>query len=260
MRRPPPVRENQCTLSADLHYVSHTYYYHCDYTLVDFCGGKAHSGIADLANKVLSDIETVNAIQQGLNMNSTYRLVLTGHSLGAGIASLLTLMLHVNASDRNAWSAKLREILCFGFGCPPVFVSTEGTAKETLIEKAFSNTVCFINGDDVIPHLSLDAIRRLAELLRRVFNALNEPPQDVEAIVNNAAVDLNPIPNAERLRIPGKFVAWMLSKPENATKSDVVLCEPSKVSNLGFRLIGTLAFDQQPAQYGQRFKDLDSAK
>jgi hypothetical protein len=64
MGRPPPVRENQCTLSADLHYVSHNYYNY-DYTLVDFCGGKAHKGIADLAGGVLNDKETIEAIATG---------------------------------------------------------------------------------------------------------------------------------------------------------------------------------------------------
>jgi hypothetical protein len=72
-------------------------------------------------------------------------------------------MLHVNASDRNAWSAENREIRCFGFGCPPVFLSTERNAAATLVGQAFDKTVCFINGEDVIPHMSIDAIRRLSE-------------------------------------------------------------------------------------------------
>jgi hypothetical protein len=191
-------------------------------------------------------------------MNSAYRLVLTGHSLGAGIASLLTLMLHVNESHRDAYSAAGRDIRCFGFGCPPVFVSTEGNFENaTLVEQAFNNTVCFINSEDVIPHMSFDAIRRLAELLERVKAASKKPLQDIEEIVKNAAADLKPIARIERLRIPGNFVVWM-SKPDKATKLDVVLCEPSKVSNLGFRLMGNLAFinDHLPTQYEERFKDL----
>jgi hypothetical protein len=42
-----------------------------------------------------------------------------------------------------------------------------------------------------------------AELLERVKAALmTKPLQDLEVIVKNAAADLKPIPNAERLRIP----------------------------------------------------------
>lgn len=224
---------------------------------VDFCGGKAHKGIADRALNLLRDKKTIEAIRNGLAMNSTYRLVLTGHSLGAGTASLMNLMLHVSESHRDAYSAAGRDIRCFGFGCPPVFVSTEGIATATLVEQALTNTVCFINSEDVIPHMSFDAIRRLAELLERVHGALGKPLQDLEEIVKNAAADLKPIPNAERLRIPGNFVVWM-SKPDKATKSDVILCEPSKVSNLGFRLMGNLAFmnDHLPTQYEKGFKDL----
>ena len=192
-------------------------------------------------------------------MNTTYRLVLTGHSLGAGISSLMTLMLHVHDSHRAAYSAEGRDIRCFGFGCPPVFASTERMATATLVEKAFNNTFCFINCDDVIPHLSIDAIRRLATLLSQVHAARKKPSSgDLVEIVKNAASDLKPLLRAERLKIPGKFVVWM-SNADNGEKSDIVLCEPSKVSNLGFRLMGSPAFmnDHLPPQYEKRFKDFD---
>ena len=207
---------------------------------------------------MLEDDATKRAINEGLANNSNYRLVLTGHSLGAGIASLLTLMLHSNHALREANAAEGRDIRCFGYGCPPVFVSTEENGNTNFIEKAFNNTVCFINSEDVIPHMSLDAIRRLAELLKRVHAALNERSQDLESIVKNAAADLQPIPGAERLKVPGKFVVWM-SKAANGKKSDIVLCEPSKVSNLGFCLMGNLN-DHLPNQYELSFNDLHSSE
>ena len=177
----------------------------------------------------------------------------------------MTLMLHVNDSSRAVYSAEGRDIRCFGFGCPPVFASTEEMANATLVEKAFNNTFCFINCDDVIPHLSIDAIRRLAVLLSQVHAARTKPTpgdqypiQNLVDIVKKAAADLKPLQTAERLKIPGKFVVW-ISNADDGGKSDVVLCEPAKVSNLGFRLMGNLAFmnDHLPPQYERRFKDLD---
>ena len=53
--------------------------------------GKAHEGIALVVDSLLEDEELNEAIAAALAANPDYRMVAVGHSLGAGIAALLTI-------------------------------------------------------------------------------------------------------------------------------------------------------------------------
>ena len=131
-----------------------------------------------------------------------------------------------------------------------------------------------MNGEDVIPFLSIDAIRRLAGMLNQV-NAITEtlnpmdqllmsrglkkPPDELVRTVKEGSTNLQPLPGAERLKIPGRFVVWMDNAAEDnaqAPTSDVVLCRPSKISNLAIRLADEFILDHLPPRYEERFKDL----
>ena len=227
--------------------------------------------VEDLLNHAV----TIDAIVKGLDENQGYRLILTGHSLGAGIAALLAIKLHF---DGHALG---RNVRCFGFGCPPVFgspvssPSMQGMVGFQRVKKSFARTVCFMNGQDVIPFLSMDAIRRLADMLNQVdaitetMNPIDqlllsrgwkEPTDDLVGIVKNGSSDLAPLPGAARLKIPGRFVVWMDKAVETnhaqARTSDVVLCQPSKISNLAIRLADEFILDHLPPRYEERFKDL----
>jgi hypothetical protein len=243
--------------------------------IVEFCGGLAHKGMADRTIDLLKHAVTTNAITRGLDENPGYQLILTGHSLGAGIAALLTIKLHFDGHPLVR-----RNIHCFGFGCPPVFgspvssPSMQGMVGFQRVKKAFARTVCFINGEDVIPFMSIDAIRRLATMLIQVdaitatlspidqlllSRGLKKPSDDLNRIVKDGSINLKPLPGAERLKVPGRFVVWMDNAVEDnpqSTKSDVVLCRPSKISNLAIRLADEFILDHLPPRYEERFKDL----
>jgi Lipase (class 3) len=233
---------------------------------VEFSGGLAHKGMAKRADDLLNSVNTTNAIANGLDQNQGYQLILTGHSLGAGIAALLAIKLHADASCRAAYKADDHDIRCFGFGCPPVFAPTENTTH-----LAFANTFCFINGKDVIPFLSIDAIRRLVAMLKQVnditktlnpldqvlmLRGMKEPPGILVRNVMSGSANLEPLPGAERLEVPGEFVMWMddaLDIKPKASASDVVLCQPSKISNLAIRLADDFIVDHLPPRYEERF-------
>ena len=86
-----------------------------------------------------------------------------------------------------------------------------------------------------------------------------EPSDDLNRIVQDGSIDLDPLPGVERLMIPGLFVVWMDNAVEDnpqSTKSDVVLCQPCKISNLAIRLADEFILDHLPPRYEERFKDL----
>ena len=223
---------------------------------------------------MLKNVDTMAAISQGLDDNPGYRLILSGHSLGAGIAALMGIKLNFDAHPLAKHGLQ-----CFGFGCPPVFgmsmnsPTMQGMVGFQRLKKAIANTVCFINGEDIVPLLSIDSIRRLADMLEKVdeitetlnpldrllmARGIKEPPEELVAIVKDGSAELAPLPGTARLKIPARFVVWMGDAAANDedTTSDVVLCKPSKVANLSIHLADEFMFDHLPPRYEERFEDL----
>mmetsp|Transcript_8011 Transcript_8011/g.23790 ORF Transcript_8011/g.23790 Transcript_8011/m.23790 type:complete len:690 (-) Transcript_8011:105-2174(-) len=110
-----------------------------------------------------------------------YRLVITGHSLGAGCASVLSLML------RQRFPA----VQCYAF-CPP-----GGLLTKKLAEVCESFVVSVINDTDIIPRLSHDNLERLRdewlEVLGRIkiskykiTRILSKPCSDKQLVALNA--------------------------------------------------------------------------
>lgn len=230
----------------------------------------------------------MDIITKSLAHYPTYRLILTGHSLGAGVASLLSIKLHF---DGHPWvlSREQREVRCVGFACPPVFgapvtsPSMQGMVGFQRTKTALSRITCFINRHDVIPFLSVDSIRRLAHMLKDVdefakkalnpidailiVRGIKAPPRELVDIVKDGSKALPQVSGAERLKIPGRFVLWMddAAVPAAVTsddgechekKSDVQCCRPSDLSNLAIRLSDQFIVDHMPPRYEERIKDL----
>eukprot|EP00897_Mesotaenium_endlicherianum_P007727 jgi/Mesen1/6983/ME000362S06111 len=81
----------------------------------------AHSGMLGSAKWLL---ETEGAtLHQLLHENAGYKLVMAGHSLGAGAACLLSMLFRETRSPASLQSQRLdipsADISCWGFGCPP---------------------------------------------------------------------------------------------------------------------------------------------
>ena len=130
----------------------------CEYSTciqdVPFAGGKAHSGMAQAAYAMMESVidDLIGARNQSF---PTYKIVITGHSLGAGVACLLSILL------LKSMKLKDSELRCFAFAPPPVF--------EGPISNNINNTILsFANIDDIVPHLCLykveKALKRLLQL------------------------------------------------------------------------------------------------
>ena len=91
-------------------------------------------------DKILAKLEELPA---------DYELVITGHSLGAGVATLLTILLY-----HEKCFPKKQRIRCFAFAPPPTFYPLSAAPE------AVNATTAYIHGDDTVPFLSVYHLRR----------------------------------------------------------------------------------------------------
>eukprot|EP00116_Pleurobrachia_bachei_P003945 sb/3464207/ len=112
----------------------------------EFLGGFAHHGIS--ASAVAIFRETKGILERLLEEHNGYRLVITGHSLGGGTASLLTLYLAHHRADLPEYLGKC-DLRCFAFAPPPVYKPGEGEQLDT------SGIVTVVTAQDIVPRASM---------------------------------------------------------------------------------------------------------
>eukprot|EP00927_Polykrikos_kofoidii_P055034 TRINITY_DN49349_c0_g1_i1.p1 TRINITY_DN49349_c0_g1~~TRINITY_DN49349_c0_g1_i1.p1 ORF type:complete len:502 (+),score=57.99 TRINITY_DN49349_c0_g1_i1:37-1506(+) len=214
---------------------------------VPFLKCQAHSGIARGAGFIFEKIRGI--LRQLLQEwgPKGYKLTLTGHSLGAGTAILLTMLIYDEGT--LAGSAELPPLQCWAFAPPPVIFPLDAVPVEC--NKAIH---AFAYCDDCVPRLCLrsvwHAILRakandamgwsLAERIEVAVGMKTMKWHDaitVEATLRKAA-DEHPCPPSP-LAIPGSIV-WMTGKSgfhTTAEKFSTVL------------LTATMLSDHLPPQY-----------
>ncbi|XP_075383650.1 diacylglycerol lipase-beta isoform X2 [Tenrec ecaudatus] len=119
----------------------------------------AHKGISQAARYVYRRLMDDGILSQAFSVAPEYRLVLVGHSLGAGAAALLALML------RRAYP----QVHCYAFSPP------RGLLSKSLYEYSKSFTVSLVLGKDVIPRLSVTNMEDLKRSVLRVIAHCNKP-------------------------------------------------------------------------------------
>lgn len=105
-----------------------------------FLGGYAHQGMAHLAHKLLDRI--LPQLQYLRRVHPNFQLLITGHSLGAGIASLFTLLLSSPPHKENFPSVRG---VCF---------ATPACCTQDLTDRAAQVVDSLVLGYDVVPALS----------------------------------------------------------------------------------------------------------
>ncbi|GAB5363899.1 hypothetical protein AAMO2058_000923000 [Amorphochlora amoebiformis] len=164
-------------------------------------GGYAHDGIVRSAFAVLSSAE--DAIIESLSKNPGYRLVITGHSLGAGVsimASLLLLKARIHGSFPGVPTLpKESEIHTFAFSPPPLF-----TPLWALSDAMTEHMHVFIHGEDCVPRLSFDSVSRALVRLQAIGDLKLDTLTAVRCITN---------PNSEASRRVFASVREIISNP-----------------------------------------------
>ena len=121
-----------------------------------FLDGFAHRGILRGATRIMKQGKEV--LREALEKHPGYRLVITGHSLGAGTAILITM-----GVLNNIYDFKVNEVKCVALAPPPVFRS-----KKKIPEKFTKNIQIFVNGNDCVPRLTLANMAQVIAMIRAI--------------------------------------------------------------------------------------------
>ena len=86
---------------------------------IDFLGGKAHQGMADATMEILEEIK--DTLRTALKKYPGFKLFITGHSLGGGVGTLMTMA--IRAGKIQDYVPSDVPLMCKVFAPPPVFFS-----------------------------------------------------------------------------------------------------------------------------------------
>ncbi|KAJ3062155.1 hypothetical protein HK102_008861 [Quaeritorhiza haematococci] len=141
----------------------------CETDIFEYDGAKhpVHSGMFRAARQLASPdnpIGVLHALRDALQKHNDYGLVLTGHSLGAGLASLLALHFADPRTCSTTEESGLpagRRVRCFAYSAP----CTMGLELSRLCRELITSVVL---GDDLVSRLSLGSVRDLKSVALRM--------------------------------------------------------------------------------------------
>ena len=126
-----------------------------------------HGGVLACTQNVYRDLSRHKILEQLLLGESAiypgYRLLLVGHSLGAGTCTILSFMLR----------AKFPSLRCINY-CPPGCTLTEKMANEC---KLWCST--FVLDSDLVPRLSVDSMEHLRDEVLEIIGRIKVSKADV---------------------------------------------------------------------------------
>lgn len=132
-----------------------------------FANGYAHSGMKNAAESLFTSL--LPTLRSILTKRPKYSIVVTGHSLGAGVAILLTKVLLMNG---------FCDVKCFAIAPCPVFGPMDKVDTE------WSESLeCFVNADDLVATLCLASARKLALEMERLSD-MGVPIEEKRRIAN----------------------------------------------------------------------------
>ncbi|ULT98459.1 hypothetical protein L3Y34_000080 [Caenorhabditis briggsae] len=114
---------------------------------------RVHRGMLRSARYVFDTLNKNKILNDLFISNPNYQLVVCGHSLGAGVGSLLTMLL----------KQEYPRVICYAFAPPGCVISEYGQDE---MEKYVMSVV---SGDDIVSRMSFQSLHRLRE---RVFQEL----------------------------------------------------------------------------------------
>ncbi len=126
---------------------------------------EVHVGMAEAALYVFKQLREKHLLNKALLIAEGYSIVVTGHSLGAGTAVVLSFLLKLRHPD----------LQCYAFGPPGALLNQTAAS----ISEEF--TVSVIVGDDIVPRLSVSGYIRLRDRMRRALMKCQLPKHKILA-------------------------------------------------------------------------------
>nr|XP_060642644.1 diacylglycerol lipase-beta [Anolis sagrei ordinatus] len=125
--------------------------------------GLVHKGITQAANYIYQRLINDGILNQAFTIAPEYKLVVVGHSLGGGTASILAIML------KNAFP----NLKCYAFSPPG------GLLSKSLADYSKQFIISIILGKDVVPRLSMPNMEDLKRRIIRIVANCNRPKYQI---------------------------------------------------------------------------------
>ncbi|MBN3277760.1 DGLB lipase, partial [Polyodon spathula] len=137
----------------------------CENLLLEGVSGPcyAHKGIKQAANYIYKKLINDGILNQAFTIAPEYKLVITGHSLGAGTAAVLSILL------RSAFPL----LKCYAFSPPG------GLLSKPLADYSKEFIVSVVLGKDLIPRLSIPNMEDLKRRILRMVANCNKPKYQI---------------------------------------------------------------------------------
>ncbi|XP_031699866.1 sn1-specific diacylglycerol lipase beta [Anarrhichthys ocellatus] len=119
----------------------------------------AHKGMCQAASYIYKKLVNDGILNQAFSIAPEYKLVITGHSLGAGTASLLAILL------RNSFPT----LQCYSFSPPG------GLLSKALADYSKDFVVSVVLGKDLVPRLSIPNMEDLKRKILKIVSNCNKP-------------------------------------------------------------------------------------
>ncbi|XP_061564446.1 diacylglycerol lipase-beta [Cololabis saira] len=119
----------------------------------------AHKGMCQAAGYIYKKLVNDGILNQAFSIAPEYKLVITGHSLGAGTASLLAILL------RNSFPT----LQCYAFSPPG------GLLSKALADYSKDFVVSVVLGKDLVPRLSIPNMEDLKRRILKMVSNCNKP-------------------------------------------------------------------------------------
>ncbi|KIH49283.1 triacylglycerol lipase, partial [Ancylostoma duodenale] len=125
---------------------------------------RVHRGMLMSARYVFDTLRKHQVLEDLAVLNTGYQLVVCGHSLGAGVASLLTLLLKyagllanftIGLANGCGFRQEYPDVRCFAFAPPGCVISENG------LHEMEQHVMGIVAGDDVVSRISFHALQRL---------------------------------------------------------------------------------------------------
>ena len=160
-----------------------------------FLDGFAHKGILRGAKRVMA--LGLPVVKDALRANPGYKLLITGHSLGAGTSELLALELLVGSEHALP---KGVEVECVALAPPPIYRPAD---KDKALPETVREAIdIYINGRDCVPRMSLATLTKVISMVRAVDDIEMTAFEQVRTI-NGSGCHLTDIDlSADQLYVP----------------------------------------------------------
>ncbi|KAK0416225.1 hypothetical protein QR680_012358 [Steinernema hermaphroditum] len=124
---------------------------------------RVHRGMLNGARYVYETLREHNVIEDLYVLNPGYNLVICGHSLGGGVASLLTLLL----------KQTYPQVRCYAFSPPGCVISEHG------VNDTESHVLGIVVGDDIVPRISYQSMLNLKQKIDQEIFATNKAKYEI---------------------------------------------------------------------------------